>query len=90
MKVYAGQTNVTITLDTDIDLSSASTTLIKWKKTGSEGSFTATVSGTKLVYEIETNDLTVGEMTIWAYVIFSDDKIGIGEPVKIKVYKESE
>jgi hypothetical protein len=90
-KVYVGQSALTILLETGIDLSTATTTEIRYKKPdGTEGSWPATVTGssnTKLSYGVaDTSQLDQeGEWKVWAYAVFSSGT-AIGEAASMTVY----
>jgi hypothetical protein len=93
MTLYAGQTAVKITLDGLGNLSDASSAVIKYKKPdGSESSWNAVIDNIEqgvISYDLTSADeVTAGDMTVWAYVVFSDGRIGIGDPVKITVRRE--
>lgn len=57
--IFKGQGYLTITLDTGINISTATTTNIKYKKPdGSSGSFTGSLSGTtKITYQCDDSSL---------------------------------
>ena len=90
-KIYKNQTALRIELDTNIDLSDASSALIKYKKpSGTTGSFTATITGEKVYYDIvSSSDLDEdGTWTFWSYVTFTSGTVAPGEAVSVKVYNE--
>ena len=94
-KVYLNQSSLRIQLTTNVDITGATETLIKYKKpSGTTGQWTAQVeaAGDGIIYY----DLTGTELdeidtwTLWAYVTFSDDRVAPGEPVKMIVHTEGE
>lgn len=95
-KIYVGQTALTIRLTTSIDLSSAKTTLIKYKKPdGTEGSWVATVFNVAtgiISYVVASASILdqSGVWVLWAHITFNDDTVAAGEAVKQIIYKESE
>ena len=94
-RIFLNQTKLTLTVSTGIDLTTASTVLIKYiKPTEATGSFTAAVlsaTGGTIDYDIVADDLDeYGCWIFWAHITFSDATIAQGEPQKIHVYKEGE
>lgn len=92
-KIYKGQFNLKLTLETGVTLTGASATKIKYIKPDkiTEGEFNASISGTEdLEYDftVSTELDQSGDWTFWAYVTFSDSRIAPGEPVVIRVYEE--
>jgi len=91
-KIYKNQYSLSLTLDSDITLTGATATKIKYiKPDGTNGEFDATISGTdSLIYEFTANDELdqSGDWIFWNYVTFSDNRIAPGEPVIIRVYEE--
>lgn len=90
MSIYVNQTNLKITVSTGADLTNVTTTLIKFTKpNGLKGQWSATPTLSNLEYNIVTGDLNIeGTWTVWAYVVYSNGKISIGEPAEIIVKKE--
>lgn len=89
-KIYKNQGSLKLTLETDVTLTGASTTQIKYiKPDQTTGAFTATIDGTEdMYYDFANEDLdTIGDWTFWAYVVFSDSRYADGEPVTIRVYE---
>lgn len=94
-KVYVNQTKLTIKLDTGVDCSSATETLMGYRKPdGTTGYWTSTVDtdDTTLVYAIQsTDDIdTSGTWTFWTKVTFSDTNVAYGEPAQEIIYSEGE
>lgn len=94
-KIYKNQSSLRLILDTDEDISTATTLQIKYSKpSGTSGTLTATISGTTAMYYDFTNTAGVSELNesglwrFWSKVTFSDGRIGYGEPVNIMVYDE--
>ena len=92
MKIYVGQTNLTLSMITNVTLTNVTTALIKYIKPDStEGSWTGTVNNTLVEYGFQTGDLNVsGTYTAWVYITFSNGKISIGEPSTFIVYNQGE
>ena len=58
MAIFKNQGLLTITLECGIDVSSASSALVLYKKpSGTTGSWTGTATGTTVVYDVEDGDL---------------------------------
>jgi len=94
-KIYKDQTSLQIKLTTNVDLSDATTLLIKYEKPdGTLGSFTASVSDASegiIYYNVVTDDLDLeGDWKFWAYVTFSDGRSAPGEVIKQHIYLEGE
>lgn len=87
MPIFETQTLFDLILDTNVDLSSATTTNIKYTKPdGSEGTFTGIAyDTTKVKYEVQTNDLD--DIGVWKFqtVVVIGGRTGYGEIVKIPV-----
>jgi len=68
--VFTGQSYLTYKLDTEMDLSTATVTLILYEDPNKEkGSWEATVEGTKLVYEFTDTDILIpGNWKLQSYV----------------------
>ena len=71
MAIFKNQNLLTLTLQTGIDVSGASSALVLYKKpSGSTGTWTATVSGNDVVYDVQAGDLDeVGTWQIQPKVI---------------------
>ena len=85
--IYVGQ-DYQLTLDTNVDLTTASTKQIRYKKPSetSYSSVDATVSGTTLIAQItDTINNEAGDWLFHAYVITSNSKIYIGDIVSNRV-----
>lgn len=93
-KVYKNQTELTIRLDTGVDLTTAASQLIKYKKPDGTASYwTATVYDTtngiiQKVLSLTTDLGQAGAWTLWAYVTFTDGYSAPGEPVILDVFEE--
>lgn len=93
-KIYKGQTKLTIKVNLGVDISGATSTLLKYEKPdGNSGNFIATIlsatTGDIQYIPASINDLdVVGEWVMWGYVVFSDGKIASGEPFKLIINKE--
>lgn len=94
-KIYVGQTALKFIFDTGIDLTSASSVLIKYiKSDATEGSWTGVFEGEKVdglvSYTIaDSDDLDMsGNWKFWVYVTFSDGTVAPGDFVSIYVYSE--
>ena len=58
MAIFKNQDLLTLTLQTGIDVSSASAAVVLYKKpSGTTGSWTATVSGNNVIYDVQPGDL---------------------------------
>ena len=94
-KVYVGQTALTITLTTGVDVTDA-TCLVKYKKPyGTTGSWPATIiTPTTGVIRYAVTASTIidekGEWTAWSHITFDDGTVAAGEPIKFTVYNEGE
>lgn len=91
--IYVNQTALRLQLNTSIDLSDATSAVIKYiKPDGTTGSWTATISSAVqgiIVYDIQSNDLSQeGDYTIWAYITFTSGKTAPGRAQHIYVYPE--
>jgi hypothetical protein len=89
--VYVGQDSLRIELDTGVDLSTALSVVIKFiKPDGTTGSWTGTVSETKVYYDFtSTATLAIsGIWTVWAYATFADSRVAAGAPAQFTVKAE--
>lgn len=92
--IYKGQTELSIRVNTGVDITGATSTLIKYKDpNGLEGSFTASIYDSYegiLNYDIvSSTDLNVvGKWTFWSYVTFANAKSAPGKPFTVEVFKE--
>ena len=95
-KIYLNQDSLRIQLTTDVDITAATVTQIKYKKpvSGDTGVWNAVVldpGDGVIYYDLTGTELDeVGTWTFWAYVTFSDTRSAPGEPVKVTVYTEGE
>ena len=92
MKVYVNQTNLTLTLNAGMNLTSVSSALIKYIKPDlTRGSWTATADGLNVIYNINNGDLDQsGKWIVWAEVTFTNNKISIGESNYLQIYNVGE
>jgi hypothetical protein len=82
----------------DIDLTNATTILLKYKKPpdGTAGQFTAAAkspaaTSNTITYDVkDTENDQAGRWRFWPHVTFSDGTIRIGKPVEVEVYGEGE
>jgi len=96
-KIYVGQTNLKLVLETGVDLTGATTKQIKYKKpTGDTISqLDAAVEGNvvdgALAYDFKVADTALlneaGNWSFWAYVVFADGRIARGETANLIVYE---
>ena len=94
-KIFINQSKLRLQLTTGVDITGATSLLIKYKDPdGTEGSFTATSSDDDngvIYYDFTDGELdTRGVWTFWAYITFSDGRVAPGEVSTIKVYNEGE
>lgn len=94
-KIYLNQSSLRIQLTTNVDITGATSTLIKYKKpSGSTGSWIASIEAAGdgiIYYDLTGTELDeTGTWTLWAHVTFSDTRVAPGEPVKMIVYTEGE
>lgn len=93
-KIYKNQTELTIRLDTGVDLSAAATSKIKYKKpSGATGEWTATVYDVtngiiQKILSLTTDLDQAGAWTFWAYITFTDGYSAPGEPSILDVFEE--
>jgi hypothetical protein len=87
-KIYQGQANVSINIDTGIALGGASQTKILYKKpNGIQGSWNATVSGTTMNYIPTNDDLDQsGDWQLQAFAVIGG-KNALGEVIDMIVNK---
>lgn len=95
MKVFKGQTDLTIKLDCNADLTDTTTALIKFKKpSGTTGSWTATVEDIPngiIAYDVQSGDLDEsGGYRLWAHLTNNLGEIIMGEVAKLSVYQEGD
>ena len=90
--VYNGQSKLRIELDTTIDVSGATTRIIKYKKpSGITGQWTASLKSDKqtIYYDVQVGDINeANEWTVWSHVTWTGNINAPGEPVKIKFLQE--
>lgn len=91
-KIYLNQSNLKLTLDTQVLITGATLREIRFiKPDGTIDHFDAIEENeTSISYELTGTELDMtGIWTFWAYVIFSDGRNAAGEPVRIIVNDES-
>lgn len=92
--IYVGQSSLRIQLTTGVDITSAESLKIKYKKpNGTEGYWNATSSDDSngIIYSDLSvpSDLDVsGNWALWAHVTFSDSRTAPGQIFKLKVFAE--
>ena len=94
-RIYIGQTKLDLVTKVGQDITGAITTDLKYRKpNGIIGVFNCSIKDAlvgELTYSVQSNDLDInGNWKLWAYVVFADGRIGIGNSFDIKVYKEGE
>ncbi len=90
-KIYVNQSSLKIILNTGVDLTTATTLQMGYKKPDDTvGYWTAQIQGTEGIYYNFVNDELnlVGTWAFWAYITFSDLRKAPSEPVNIKVYEQ--
>lgn len=91
-KVYVGQSSFQLKLTTGVDITGAKTVQIKYRKPdgSTTGAWTAVVESAAtgvIYYDFAEGDLDQqGTWTVWAYIVFSDDRDADGEAQKFRVY----
>lgn len=97
-KVFVGQTNLKLVLETNIDLTGALTKEIRYRKPDStevltliaanEGVSTAgKIAYTFLAADTEKLDIS-GAWYFWAYIVFADNRVARGETAVLNIYEE--
>lgn len=95
-KIYVGQSDLTIKLETGKNLTGISNVSIITKNpSGVVGAFPATVmdaiKGTIQYAVTSTNDINAfGDWKFWAKVVDAQGLISIGEPTVIKIFKQGD
>jgi hypothetical protein len=87
-EIFKDQSYLTLECDTDMDLTGVVEAKILYEKPtpGVKGSWSATISGSKLVYNILKTDLDqVGTWSFQSYIRYSDDRIGLGQLFKKEI-----
>ena len=94
-KVYVAQTGVKFTLDTETDITGATTLTIKYiKPDATTGSWTAIEEGDPTDGVISYTVTLITELTpagrwiFWAYVVHSDGSVSYGEATGYSIYGE--
>jgi hypothetical protein len=92
-KIYVGQTDLTIRIKTNRDLTNAVLVEIAYQKPDcTQGSFVATIENAQcgiIKYQVAliTDIDQKGNWKFWAKITFMLGSIGIGEPANLTVYK---
>ena len=81
--IYEGQA-WRLRLDTGIDLTGATTIHIDYKNDDGRGEFTATVDGTHLYYDFETDEITEGKWQFQTHVVIAGLDY-VGDPFTVVV-----
>jgi hypothetical protein len=96
-KIFKNQTALTLTLDTKIDLTSATDVWMKYKDPdGNTGQWDAIIKSPATLgiieYEVENAGILnkSGEWTRWAYIEIASSKYAPGDSVTFEVYEEGE
>jgi hypothetical protein len=94
-KIYKNQSGLRITLETGINISTASNLKIKYVKPDKTlGNWTATISGTTALYKDFVNVAGASELDqsgvwiLYAFITFSDGRLAPGESINVMVYEE--
>ena len=98
-KLFKNQTALIIFLETEINLTEATTKKIRYKTPGDTGdSWTATgdtidggdTNKGMIFYTIgDSEDLNqTGNWTFWPYVVFSDGSYAAGDPAQLEIHQE--
>ena len=94
--IFAGQSALRIRLTCGQDISGALEQKIRFRKPdGTVGEWSAAIEDADngILYHDISSEIDISEpgvWTFWAYVKFSDGRIGYGEAVKQRVYPEGE
>lgn len=93
--IYVSQNAFRLNVDTNIDLTSASSSLIYiryFSPTLSTGQFTvnkSTETNTYIYRDFTTTDsLAAGDWVMWAHITHPDNRISIGDPFRVTVKAE--
>ena len=99
-KIYAGQSALKIRVTTGIDINSAPSVKIKWRKPDPikkyiDGEFDAEIEDASngiIYYDIKNSQQIdrAGEWKFWAYVTFPDGRSAPGDPAIVKIFEEGE
>jgi hypothetical protein len=75
--IFVSQGNITITLDTNVDLSTATSPLIMYRKPdGTKGVWSATITGQNLSYNLTDSDIDVaGRWAFQAFVLIAGESV---------------
>jgi hypothetical protein len=90
-QIFKNQSELTIRLLLDVDITGASVVQIQYRKPGGTiGAWTATVESAIegiIYYDIQAGDLDeAGVWTFWSYVIFASGEDARGESALVTVY----
>lgn len=91
--IFKNQNKLRLKLTTSVDITGATSKLIKYKKPdGTEGQFTAASlddSTGVIYYDFTGTELDqAGRWEFWAYITFSDSRVAPGEKITIEVIEE--
>jgi hypothetical protein len=92
--IHKGQTKLKLEAETGIDVTSATTVQIKYKKPSAATIYTLTATkdgsdNSKIYYNLSTDLLTeTGLWTFWSYVTFADGTVAAGAPFQKYINKE--
>lgn len=92
-KIFEGQTNITIFVESDMNLSNTKKVDIKYRKPdGQTGSWVAKVhdplNGIVSYDNLQPDDLIPGTWRVWLKITMNSGKISIGSTDTFKVYEE--
>ena len=93
-KIYETQTELKLRALTEVDVTDALDTRIKYKKPdGTESYFPAEVEDALkgiLFYDVlgPTDIVGIGRWTLWAHVTFANGRYAAGEPFTMEVFEE--
>jgi hypothetical protein len=95
-KVFVGRTNLKLVLETNVDITEATTKQIKYQKPNSTEvlSLEATVEGVpsegNISYDFKVADTTIldteGTWKFWVHVVFSDGRLVRGKTTILQIY----
>jgi hypothetical protein len=95
--IYVGQNAFRLQVETGVDLTGASSSLIKIRYASpslSTGEYDGTVlvSTAGSIYKDFTSSMSLekGEWVFWAYVTWADSRVSIGDPFPLTVMSEGQ
>lgn len=92
--IHKSQTKLKLDVETGIDVSTATTVQIKYKKPSAATVYTLSATkdpadASKIYYNLSSDILTEsGLWTFWSYVTFSDSTVAAGAPFQKYISKE--